>query len=210
MKLKNHDGERHNYFTVIKRLNEKSGGQYLFLCKCDCGKEFKIRAQLIHTQMSCGCMARKLASERLKKHGESGTRLYEVWLGMKSRCNRPKDKFYKSYGGRGIQVCPEWNDNYETFAKWARENGYDDNAEFMKCTIERIDVNKDYEPSNCTFTDIKAQCNNKRNNHRLTYNGETHTLTEWSEITGLRYNTIRHRLKIGWTVEEALTRRKRR
>lgn len=209
MKLKNHDGERHGYFTVVKRLNEKKNGQYLFLCRCDCGKEFKLRAENIHTQMSCGCMANKLISESKKKHGEAGSRLYEVWRSMKARCNRPNDRYYKNYGGRGIKVCPEWNDSYENFAKWARENGYDDNAEFMKCTIERIDPNKGYDPLNCIFTDIKAQSNNRTNNRRLSFNGETHTVAEWSEITGLKYGTINSRLRYGWSVEDTLTRRKK-
>lgn len=139
------------------------------------------------------------------KHGEKGTRLYCVWRHMKERCLYKSSGAYKYYGGRGIKVCKEWSDSYIAFRDWAMENGYDPNAEFGKCTLDRIDCNGDYEPSNCRWVDAKTQNNNRRNNRRLTLNGETHDMTEWAEITGLLDCTISRRLKKGWSLEDALT-----
>jgi hypothetical protein len=140
----------------------------------------------------------------MERHGEKRTRLYKVWRGMKERCLYSWHQSYKNYGGRGIKVCPEWSNSFVAFRNWAMANGYDPNAKKGECTIDRIDVNGDYEPSNCRWVNAKVQCNNRRSNHLLTYNGETHTITEWSEITGLTYDTIIVRLKHGWSIEDVL------
>ena len=201
---KNYNGMRFHNYVVIKREHRDEKKQWWFLCRCDCGKTFLIRGGDLGHVKSCGCMTKEYIARGQRTHGESKSRLYNVWHKMKDRCNRPTHKSYKDYGGRGIKVCPEWEHDYEAFAKWARENGYDENAEFMKCTIERIDPNGMYEPSNCTFKSMKEQCNNRRNNHRLTLNGETHTIAEWSEITGIQFCTLWRRWKKGWTVERIL------
>lgn len=141
----------------------------------------------------------------MEKHGEKYTRLYKVWRGMKERCLYSWHSQWKNYGGRGIKVCPEWSNSYIAFRDWAMSHGYDPNAKKGECTIDRIDVNGDYEPTNCRWVSAKVQCNNKRNNHLLTLNGETHNITEWSEITGLSNDTITVRLKHGWNIEDVLT-----
>lgn len=115
-------------------------------------------------------------------------RLYIIWRAMRERCRREKNKRYKNYGGRGIRVCEEWND-YITFKKWALANGYNDGL-----TIDRIDNDGNYEPSNCRWVDRASQANNKSNNHLITHNGETHTAMEWSRITGIPYRTILSRI----------------
>lgn len=132
-------------------------------------------------------------------HGMSHTRIYKVWCRMKSRCNNSNSSDYYLYGARGIGVCKEWTSSFEMFYKWAKENGYREGL-----TLDRIDVNGNYEPQNCRWVTMKIQSNNKRNNRLISFNGETRTIAQWSEITGISKDTIAHRLKIGWDTEKAL------
>ena len=132
---------------------------------------------------------------------------------MKQRCYNPKHDHYKYYGARGITICDEWlnpeiihlgcrgrfTKGYQAFKEWALENGYADNL-----TIDRIDVNGNYEPSNCRWITLKEQSNNTRRNHLVTYKGKTQTLTQWSEELGFNYNRVKMRLnKLHWSVEKA-------
>lgn len=137
------------------------------------------------------------------KHGLRYTRLYGIWLQIKNRCYNPKTGRYGDYGARGIKVCDEWCNDFKAFYDWAMANGYRDDL-----SIDRKDVNGNYEPSNCKWATVKEQARNKRNNHILTLNGVSHCLMEWCEITGLSRGCIQNRLKYGWTVEETLTRPK--
>lgn len=123
-------------------------------------------------------------------------RLRRVWHGMKSRCNNPENKSYKNYGGRGIRVCEEWEKDFNSFKSFALSHGYNPDAPPGKTTIERIDVNKNYEPQNCTFVDRKAQGRNKRNNHCITYKGETKTISEFAEIYNLKQDTLYSRINV--------------
>ena len=134
------------------------------------------------------------------KHGKRNTRLYTIWRSMRQRCYNPKTNRYKNYGGRGITVCEEWNNSFTAFHEWATANGYEDNL-----TLERKDVNGNYEPSNCRWATYKEQANNMSNSVHLTYNGETHTMAEWADITGIKKATIWERLKKGWSIDDALT-----
>lgn len=134
------------------------------------------------------------------KHGESHTsRLYGIWTSMKKRCHKSYDPSYARYGARGIRVCDEWFDDYIAFRDWALANGYKDGL-----TIDRIDVNGNYEPDNCRWATNREQCNNRRNNVRLEYNGETHTMAEWSRILNVPVATIKARKRKGWSTEEIL------
>lgn len=133
------------------------------------------------------------------KHGMSGTRLHHIWKTMKQRCNDANCKSYKNYGSKGITVCEEWND-FAEFANWSFENGYSD-----KLTLDRIDPCGKYEPSNCRWVSYKIQENNRTNNRHIELNGVSHTLAEWSDITGIKFATIHARLKSGWNTEKALT-----
>lgn len=134
------------------------------------------------------------------KAGYSLTRLYRLWVGMKTRCCNPNDKKYKNYGGRGIVMCDEWKDDFPAFAYWAIGNGYEEHL-----TIDRINVNEGYSPSNCRWSTWETQQNNRTNNHLLEYNGEIHTLAEWAKITGIRRHTIDQRIRYGWSTEKILT-----
>lgn len=132
-------------------------------------------------------------------HGCSKTRLYETWCCMKKRCYNQKDKRYKNYGGRGIKVCDEWQ-TFEPFYDWAMANGYREDL-----TIDRIDVDGNYEPSNCRWATMIEQMRNTTRNHFVTAFGETKTIAEWSELSGIRQDVIKDRLnKLHWSPEDAV------
>lgn len=132
------------------------------------------------------------------KHGETKTRLFKIWCSMHERCERKNHTHYKSYGGRGICVCDEWSE-YIPFATWARANGYSD-----QLTIDRINNDGNYEPSNCRWVTMKEQQRNKRTNRVITYKGKKYTLTELAEYAGLKKTTLRERLNNGWSVDDAV------
>lgn len=121
---------------------------------------------------------------------------------MKNRCYYNKYPRYGDYGGRGIKVCDEWRDDFMNFYNWSMNNNYNDNL-----TIDRIDVDGDYEPLNCRWVTSKENGRNKRNNKNYTINGETHCLSEWCEILGLNYRTVQGRLRLNWSIEKALEMR---
>lgn len=133
-------------------------------------------------------------------YNPSDKRLYSIWFDMRRRCNEPQNKSYALYGGKGIKVCAEWND-FQVFHDWSKLNGYSDNL-----TIDRIDLNGNYEPSNCRWVDKFVQANNRSNNHYLTYKGETATMMEWSKKLGLNYYMLRGRIQRGMSVEDAFER----
>lgn len=134
------------------------------------------------------------------KHGLYGIRLHRIWGAMKRRCNYEKYPEYHMYGGRGIKVCAEWEE-FLPFYEWAINNGYNDNL-----TLDRIDVNGNYEPKNCRFITNKEQANNRRSNIIIEYQGEKKTLKEWAELLDLNYKAVWKRIKTGWTVEDAFTK----
>lgn len=134
------------------------------------------------------------------KRSQKTNRLYRTWLNMKRRCDNKRSDKYKYYGARGIVVCDEWLHDFRAFHDWAINNGYRDDL-----TIDRIDVDGNYEPSNCKWVDQKTQTRNTTRNVYYTINGERHCLSEWCEILNLNYKTIWQRInKCGWLVEKAL------
>ena len=194
-------GQRFGKLTVIGREENSKHGNARWLCLCDCGNKKIIAAGNLrsgHTQ-SCGCYRKELSIMRSTKHGKTHTRIYRAWQDMKNRCYNPKTDTYRTHGARGITVCPEWLNDFQAFYGWAISNGYSDNL-----TLDRVDTNGNYEPSNCRWATPKEQSNNKRNNHYITYNGRKQTLQQWADETGIKQGTIGARLKRGWSIEKAL------
>lgn len=200
-------GQRFGRLVVVKRLENDKDNRAVWQCICDCGNVINVSGKHLRSgnTTSCGCKLHNTLVDRNTTHGHSRERLYTIWTAIKDRCLNPNNKDYESYGGRGISICQDWVNNYSAFRNWAYSNGYDEKAPVKACTIDRIDVNENYCPENCRWVDHNVQCNNRRTNVLLTYNGETHTIKEWANIIGIGYRTLRDRIsKLGWTVEKAL------
>lgn len=199
-------GKKFGRLTVIERgedfIAPKGSRQPGWICRCDCGNQITVRANGLTAgnTKSCGCLSREVHK---KQNGLSRSRLYGIWRGMKKRCYNKSNEAYPEYGGRGIKVCEEWKDNFLAFYEWSMKNGYEEGL-----SIDRTDNDGDYEPGNCTWTTSKNQNNNRRANHFIEFNGERLTLAQWEERTGIRQETIRRRLKVGWSIEDALTKNK--
>ena len=197
-KLNNLAGQKFGCLSVIERSGSTKRGLAVWHCRCDCGKETDvIGCHLLSGQTkSCGHLRYNSINFT---HRMSKTRLYRIWRSMRNRCFYQKHKSYSDYGGRGITVCSTWEKDFQAFFDWAMKNGYSDNL-----TIDRIDYNGNYEPSNCRWATMKVQENNRRNNHLLTFNGDTKTLTQWSVKQGIGDNILYQRLRNGWSIEKAL------
>ena len=162
-------GRRFGKLTVIERSGTTADRHIIWGCVCDCGAlAYVSEKDLVsgHTQ-SCGCLQRERTSTARHKHGGRKThtnaeRLYSVWGEMRGRCHNPENKDYRHYGGRGIKVCNEWSD-YSKFREWAVGAGYNPLAPYGKCTIDRINNDGNYEPSNCRWVDMATQNKNRRN-----------------------------------------------
>lgn len=185
-------GKIFGHWTVIKRAENNKSGSAMWLCRCECGTEKVVSAQMLKNgkSKSCGCHK----NDYNRTHGGKGTRLYECWRHMRYRCESPKNQAYKYYGERGISVCKEWHD-FSKFREWALENGYDDTL-----TIDRIDVMGNYEPTNCRWADSKVQMNNRTNTKKYEINGEKLTLSEISEKSGIPRSTLYNRMKKGYSI----------
>ena len=182
----------------------------IWLCKCDCGNYTKVKSNdlVSGNTKSCGCLKSALLLQRrvasgINMHHRSTSRLYHVWRSMKQRCNDPKCKEYRLYGGRGISVCDEWANDFLSFEKWAFSKGYDENAPRGKCTLDRIDVNGNYEPSNCRIVTQQEQANNTRKNKQYFYKGQFLTIAQISKLCGVGYSTLYNRLHRGVPVDVA-------
>lgn len=198
-------GDCVNGAILLERVNGR-----LWKMKCSCGELFV--AQPSDSKGVCRkCAMKKLSVDRTK-HGESpkqgkrnASKLYSIWVNMRNRCFNSENKSFAYYGGRGISVCDEWSE-FLNFEKWAIQNGFEENL-----TLDRIDVNGNYDPENCRWISQKEQMRNTRSNHLLTYNGDTKTMAEWAEIAGIPYSTLKQRInKYNYSVEKALTKPVRR
>lgn len=179
-------------FGLLTVLAQVRVGKHLcWTCVCECGKFMTVRTGNLRRQNSCGCTR--------GTHGMSVERpsVYMVWQNMLNRCRSVKDKDFKNYGARGIVVCDRWKD----FAKFYADMG--DKPKSL--TLERIDNDGNYEPSNCRWASRKEQGSNRRTNRLVEWNGVTKTITGWRDSTGIPKSTLCNRLDNGWSVEEALT-----
>lgn len=189
-------GQRFGRLVVIEFDHMDEYYSSHWLCRCDCGNKVIVsRGNLVKGRAtSCGCYKRDRQRELHTTHGEHRSRLHNIWGNMKQRCGNEKNTNYHSYGERGIEVCDEWLDDYETFRDWALENGYSDDL-----TLDRRDNNGIYSPDNCRWADCYTQANNRRTTRYITYNGETHSISEWARILGVSRGTLDYRIRKGDT-----------
>lgn len=172
-------------------------------CRCDCGKYCFVRAHmLVHKKTnSCGCLRKESNTQKKTTHGMSKTSIYGTWNAMKGRCYNGANHNYNRYGKRGIIVCDEWKNSFESFYEWAINNGYKKGL-----SLDRIDNNGNYCPTNCRWVSTNVQNNNRGVSINITYNGKTQNLAEWCKELNLPYIRIWQRLNVyGFTFEEAIT-----
>lgn len=190
-------GRRFGRWSVLVPTDERGADESIkWLCVCDCGNTGKISSNslLQNGSNSCGCLRKEIHST----HGMSKTRQYRCYMSMMKRCFDTKNERYKDYGGRGVTVCDKWNRGFEFFWEDMRKS-YNNNL-----TLDRINVNGNYSKENCRWSTPKQQSNNTRNNIKITYNGETKTISEWAEILNIKTNTLRCRYKRGWNIERLM------
>lgn len=204
-KIEDLKGKKFGFLTVIE-FAYRDKKQTYWLCKCNCGNTKVIRGSHLKdgNTISCGCYTKNRMAQMNKanaKHGLSNTRLYRIYHGIIGRCLKPKTNGYKNYGNKGISVCNEWLKDFQNFYYWAINNGYKEGL-----TIERIDLNKGYEPDNCKWVTPKEQARHTSQNKMITYKGKTRCVAEWAEFLKINYNTLQSRLgKYGWSVKKSFT-----
>ncbi len=191
-------GDKYNLLTIIEV--GLAGRPYTIKCRCDCGKEkLFIPCNVAKgSVVSCGCFRSSRIGIASVTHGHSKTRTYNIWKGIHTRCTNSKITQWNDYGGRGISVCAAWAD-YVTFLHDMGECP----SKFH--SIERIETDGNYEPSNCRWATDEEQSRNKRNNVFLTHDGKTLCVSDWSRLLGFSKTTIHQRIKKGWPLEKVLS-----
>jgi hypothetical protein len=195
-------------YSHSKKNEGRAGYKHYYNCICDCGNTYvgERNALRFHNTESCGCIHSetliKRNQETASHNGDSKEyqRLYNIWYSMRNRCDSLSNKDYRYYGGKGVKVCNEWYE-WENFKQWALGNGYEEDL-----TIDRIDVDGDYKPSNCRWVTMQVQANNKTVNHYITYDGRTQSLSDWCRELNLDYDRTKQRINAcGMTPEQAFT-----
>ena len=195
-------GKKYNRWTIKAYRGYNNLGKHTYLCQCECGKEKIVVLGNLKsgTSKSCGCLndENRKGNTWSKKHGMSFSREYSTWRAMLDRCENKTYREYPDYGGRGIKICERWHDFNNFYADMGKRP--------QNTTLDRIDNNGNYEPSNCRWANAKTQANNRRSNSLITFNGKTQTLQQWADETGIYENTISMRINhYGWSIEKALT-----
>ena len=190
-------GQQFGSWEVKRRDSLGKHKQILWLCQCDCGSRGLVSGSdlKLGKSKSCGCYKRNLHTIYNMCYEDT----YNNYTSMMSRCYNESNIAFSNYGGRGIKVCKRWRSNPEAFHIWAHNIGYKKGL-----TLDRIDNDKGYSPENCRWATYKEQNSNRRNNHTLTYRGETKTLTQWSEKIGIKKSTLQRRAASGWSDEEII------
>ena len=202
------EGERYGRLTIIREV-EPAGSSHKrvrrFLCRCDCGNEIICRLPNLKsgTTKSCGCYRKFVSSNRRDCHHLKNTRIYRIWCGMKRRCYNKHNEHFDRYGGRGIIVCDEWKTDFMNFYDWAMSNGYDD-----KLSIDRINNEGNYEPSNCRWANQKQQIVNSTAAIKCSLGGNIVSLSDIADILGVSFKRIRrivYMLNNGYDMNEILS-----
>ena len=200
-------GKKYGLLKVINDLpphiTPNNNSVRMVLCECECGKILHVQAQHLRSgnTLSCGCKSIELNNKHKITHGMSKTRIYRIWQHMKSRCSNDNNQAYSHYGGRGITVCTEWTgkNGFVNFYNWAMKNGYSDDL-----SIDRINVNGNYEPDNCRWANKEVQQNNKTNNVIISYNGESMNLSQWARKINIPVHVLICRKYLGWDDKKVL------
>lgn len=194
-------GKNFHMLTVVEYYGVSEKKQIYWRCVCDCGNEILVKTSDLNqgSIKSCGCWRRKVGHNNYK-FGCRNNRLYHIWRGMKARCYNPNSPSYKYYGGRGIEVCDEWKNDFSSFQTWAMNNGYADDL-----SIDRIDFNGNYCSDNCRWETSTSQNNNKRNNVYLTLGDRTQTLAQWCREFNADRDKVKYYMK-NYSFLEALER----
>lgn len=195
--MHNLKGMKFGKWNVIERNGKTNDNHIKWLCQCDCGNKSNVSSNDLISGKSKQCI--KCAYESKKTHGLYKSKLYKIYHSMINRCNNKNEKEFNNYGGRGIKVCDEWQNNFLNFYNWAMTNGYADNL-----SIDRIDNNGNYCPENCRWATRKEQNCNTRRNRLYTHNGKNLTLTDWCRELKINYERTRSRLRLGWNFEDAI------
>lgn len=203
-------GRRVGKLLVLRRA-ENQGTRAMWICKCDCGEYCIARGSELRSgcKTDCGCSGKERTRKAVTKHGDSTSRLYRMWRSMLNRCERPRQANSKYYHDKGITVCQEWHD-YLVFKEWALANGYDPNAKFGECTLDRIDGSTGYSPENCRWVSIDTQNKHRSEFHthtvQIAFNGVTKYLDQWASEYNIPYKTLWARINVRkWSIEKALT-----
>jgi hypothetical protein len=200
-KIKDLTGQKFTRLTVLG-LHETRAKKSYWHCVCECGNNLITRSDALTSgrARSCGCLHKESASNVCKArnttHGKSRSRTYNIWCGIITRCTNQNTRYFKHYGGRGISICERWL----TFENFLSDMGECPSG----LSIDRINVNGNYEPSNCRWADTKTQQRNTRKNRLLTHNNQTHCVSEWAEICGINQRVIKDRIRLGWDAKTAL------
>ena len=202
------EGERYGRLTIIREVEPAGSSNKRvrrFLCRCDCGNEIICRLPNLKsgTTKSCGCYRKFVSSNRRDCHHLQNTRIYRIWCGMKRRCYNKHNEHFDRYGGRGIIVCDEWKTDFMNFYDWAMSNGYDD-----KLSIDRINNEGNYEPSNCRWANQKQQIVNSTATIKCSLGGNIVSLSDIADILGVSFKRIRrivYMLNNGYDMSELLS-----
>jgi hypothetical protein len=194
--LKDISGKRFGSLTALSHISTKRK----WLCKCDCGKIKDVNTQHLRlgTTRSCGCLNSEMSATRQFKHGKINTPEYVSWNGLKGRCLNPRNAKYPHYGGRGIKVCERWMVSFQAFLK---DMG---TRPTVQHSIERKDINGNYEPSNCVWATADIQSRNKTTNRNITFNGQTMIISDWAKKLAIPVSTLINRVN-RWPLDRAMT-----
>lgn len=189
-KIKDLTGQRYGKLTVLSLDEERTKRKSYWVCLCDCGNKKTVRGDSLQDNktLSCGCLKKEQDKVNLTKNHKgriSKSRLYKIWLGMKSRCNNPNSKTYLRYGSKGVKVCDEWNHNFDNFKEWSLNCGYREDL-----TIDRINPRGNYHPNNCRWASLKDQANNRTSNVYVKDSGSLLTLTQYAKKNKLSYASL--------------------
>ena len=200
-------GKKYNRLTLVRPAYKK-GTRWIWECLCDCGNITFLESYAVksgHTK-SCGCLYLETRGKTRLVHGgcKELASLYHIWENMKARCFNPKSANYSHYGARGITVCDEWRQDFQSFINWSVANNYE-----YGLSIERLNVDGNYEPTNCKWIPRNAQGRNKRNSRRVIVDGEEVSLSEYfysqKAEESIDYYNFSCRISLGWTLEKALS-----